>query len=137
MTDMTQAVLLMLVVFAVAALIWWRSRSKHLPTPSATEADPGKYRCVEVHSGQGACDAVKGLETIRFLSAEAPRLPVSGCNARKCGCTYGHYSDRRHDHRRHPYDRLRSVAAAVGGDRRLRPDRRHSPHIAFEPSIEA
>jgi hypothetical protein len=39
---------------------------------------------------------VKSLCSSRFLSAEAPRLPLYGCSMPStCGCAYKHHDDRR------------------------------------------
>lgn len=63
-----------------------------------------------------ACDAVQRmetrlflwnkpplyLETKRFLSGEAPPLPLPNCTAPRCRCCYVHYEDRRERDRRIP-----------------------------------
>jgi hypothetical protein len=42
------------------------------------------------------CAAVKALGEQRFLSDEAPRLPLDDCSEPgRCGCVYKHFMDRR------------------------------------------
>jgi len=47
-----------------------------------------------------ACPTAKGASNVRYLSREAPTLPLAGCTARKCTCRYRHFQDRRSSPRR-------------------------------------
>ena len=48
-----------------------------------------------------SCDAVAALEGQRFLSDEAPLLPLSDCdNPQGCKCVYEHFDERRDSLRR-------------------------------------
>jgi len=48
-----------------------------------------------------ACEEVIALLSRRFLSTEAPRLPLKECPfAAVCNCVYQHYADRRQGPRR-------------------------------------
>ncbi|MBV1904709.1 MAG: hypothetical protein KUG75_01420 [Pseudomonadales bacterium] len=60
------------------------------------------YHGVSIKPGKScACSAVKALSEVRFLSADAPMLPVDSCNLRsECKCTYKHHKDRRSEVRR-------------------------------------
>jgi len=60
-----------------------------------------KYRGVQV-IGQDAecCGAVKAVRGKRYLSEEAPMLPLSGCAATDCQCRYEPFYDRRTELRR-------------------------------------
>lgn len=52
------------------------------------------------HTGS-CCNAVRAVETQRFLSAEAPGLPLADCSTpNRCQCKYRHHTDRREDPRR-------------------------------------
>ena len=65
------------------------------------------------------------LETKRFLSSEAPLLPLDGCTLRNCQCRYVHYEDRRERDRRNLYSHtMASAPAFAGQERRSRTDRR-------------
>ena len=82
------------------------------------------YHCVELVIPYDACDAAMELHGKRFLSAEAPTLPLPGCG-QTCGCRFKHHNDRRHEERRDPFSTsaLHSVYAEnknrrLGGDRR-------------------
>ena len=75
-------------------------------------------------AGQGqSCDVVLALRGQRFLSAEAPTLPLPDCDAAQCSCTYGHYDDRRSSSRRLGARAL-SKEAYDGPDRRAADNRR-------------
>jgi hypothetical protein len=51
--------------------------------------------------GNTACTHILALLNRRFLSGEAPRLPLKECPlASVCGCIYRHYADRREGPRR-------------------------------------
>ena len=51
--------------------------------------------------GGVACDAVTKLEGQRFLSEEAPLLPLADCSdPRACKCVYEHFDERRDQLRR-------------------------------------
>ena len=53
-----------------------------------------RCHCFEVKPSTRTCDAVLEIEGKKFLSAEAPTLPLPGCNV-NCSCRYVHYDDRR------------------------------------------
>jgi hypothetical protein len=67
-------------------------------TKSAAFKTP--WHAVAPIMGPGACKAVQALGTKRWLSAEAPRFPLPGCDNRLCDCRYRHYEDRRGKGRR-------------------------------------
>jgi hypothetical protein len=55
------------------------------------------YHAVEVSPALGCCKAAVDLKGRRFLSAEAPKLPLPGCDAASCRCRFVHHNDRRMD----------------------------------------
>jgi hypothetical protein len=60
------------------------------PAPSAD------FRCVQVNANDaGCCDAVRAIAGKRFLPDEIPDLPLAGCDAESCNCSYELFSDRR------------------------------------------
>lgn len=64
-------------------------------TAPAKRGPPRGYHGVALKPCLNACDAVQAIAGQRFLSSEAPALPLAGCDQTLCKCTYGHYSDRR------------------------------------------
>jgi hypothetical protein len=83
------------------------------------------FHCVAITFSDDACDAVKNVRSHRFLSHEAPFLPLDRCTVRECRCRYEHFPDRREDMRRNPYGSRRSLPpAAISFDRRFVTDRR-------------
>jgi hypothetical protein len=59
------------------------------------------WHAVEVRSRLTACPACRALAGCRFLSSEAPSLPVRGCrHPMECRAVYVHHDDRRAGPRR-------------------------------------
>lgn len=58
------------------------------------------YSSVEIQADEDCCDQIKPFIGRRYLSVEAPKLPLAECNAKRCNCRYRHYADRRDDHER-------------------------------------
>ena len=59
------------------------------------------WHAVEVRTARGACPACAALAGRRFLSSEAPALPVAGClEPAACRAVYRHHDDRRAGPRR-------------------------------------
>lgn len=57
---------------------------------------PKDFHAVAIVCGTNCCTASHAIEGIRYLSAEAPRLPLEECSdVLECACTYRHYLDRR------------------------------------------
>lgn len=87
-----------------------------------------KYRAVTINHSLMSCKAVSAFDGKRFLAADAPSLPVRGCDAWPCRCRYVHLSDRRTEERRSLYGSKRNlVPHSVAVDRR-RSDRRISSY---------
>ena len=60
-----------------------------------------RYRGVQVNGIRAdCCAAVQAVAGQRFLSDEVPMLPLRGCDANDCRCTYELFDDRRTDIRR-------------------------------------
>ena len=90
----------------VAALYRFRLRSRVSGKVSRHQMISNPWHAVSIASGSelsGApcCAAAMELQGQRFLSTEAPTLPLAGCsNPKACRCRYQHHPDRRHERRR-------------------------------------
>jgi hypothetical protein len=65
--------------------------------PGSDRRHPSPWYAVSVVPGDTCCKAVRMHQSTRWLSAEAPRLPLPGCDSMHCDCRYRHFSDRRTD----------------------------------------
>lgn len=132
-------VFIFLLVAAIAAALWWyraNGQRSHRSVPAVRRDAEKSYHCVEVCAGTPACESVRQLGHTRFLSDEAPVLPVHGCSVPHCTCGYVHHDDRREDDdRRHPYGQWANMPPADSGERRARRERRRSRDSTFRPSI--
>ena len=59
-----------------------------------------RWHAVMIEAPANACDAAQACKGERFLSGDAPLLPLRECDAKRCECRYRHYEDRRGDSRR-------------------------------------
>jgi hypothetical protein len=73
--------------------------------------EPSEFHAVTINCNDSACDAAKALLGKRFLSDEAPRLPLDECTAPICDCRFKHHADRRN-----PKNRRNQFSAGIGGD---------------------
>jgi hypothetical protein len=89
-----------------------------------------EFHAVAINCSDSACDAAKALLGKRFLSNDAPRLPLDECTVPTCECRFRHYADRRN-----AKNRRNQFAAGIGGDtgihkqdeRETKKDRRSAP----------
>jgi hypothetical protein len=78
---------------------WWMV-SKDRGVLDKPKADR-RWHAVSVKPGQRACAAATSGRELRWLSREAPMLPLPGCTQPdSCHCTYSHHDDRRSGSRR-------------------------------------
>jgi hypothetical protein len=59
-----------------------------------------RWHAVTIAAPANACDAAQACKGKRFLSGDAPWLPLEECDTKRCECKYRHYEDRRGDARR-------------------------------------
>jgi hypothetical protein len=71
---------------------------KQRPAAAAPTTNP--YHAVSVIPGSSACAAAYRFSGQRFLSRQAPRLPLPTCDATRCECRFKHHKDRRSSARR-------------------------------------
>jgi len=87
----------------------FRVKSETKPAASAPNrpAQPARqlvitnpWHAVSVVPCARACLAARNLSARRYLSAEAPPLPLAVCDLGNCTCSYRHHKDRRGSTRR-------------------------------------
>jgi hypothetical protein len=83
------------------------------------------YHAVSIVPGAMCCSAARDLRSQRFLSREAPPLPLAGCTVSPCRCSYKHFDDRRMKSRR-SIDRMGQTAPWNGNERRAASGRRQT-----------
>ena len=94
------------------------------PTGKAPVASK-RWHAVSVKPGPGACPAAGLGRDQRWLSREAPQLPLAGCTKPDtCRCTYQHHEDRRGDGRRAEDTDAFRRPVSVQTERRKHHDRR-------------
>lgn len=95
-------------------------KPRELLAPAAT-----RWHAVAVRPKGSSCDAVQARRTARYLSKEAPRLPLAECTSSDtCSCVYKHHADRRVQPRRQDETGELRRNAKVAQERRLGRDRR-------------
>ncbi len=98
MTRIFAAVVLILVVVYLL--------QKRKQKADAVEPDPAEtkrlairkstpFHAVSIEPGSYACAAAEELRGEKFLSADAPQLPLPDCTSANCECRFVHFSDRR------------------------------------------
>lgn len=71
---------------------------------------PSTYHAVAILPGPRCCAAARDLTGQRFLSRQAPPLPLKDCDRPDCQCRYEHHEDRRKGPRR-----ARELGVAIDG----------------------
>jgi len=72
-----------------------RGNSPKEPAGKSGKQPRNRWHAVAIVPGAGHCKAAESAKGRRFLSAEAPLLPLRECNAAACTCKYRHHDDRR------------------------------------------
>jgi len=72
------------------------------PATAASASQVRKeWHAVSILPKGASCEAALAIRGTRFLSAQAPRLPLAQCTTPKtCTCAYKHHADRRGQPRR-------------------------------------
>ena len=78
--------------------------------PAVAVKKPVSHHAVSIAPGQRCCTGARELRGQRFLSREAPMLPLASCDRTECTCRYEHHEDRRKGPRR-----ARDMGVAVDG----------------------
>lgn len=97
-----------------------------LKRPSAPPPRPRTdttYHAVSIVMGPNACTAAHRFTSKRFLSRQAPPLPLPTCDAFHCECRFRHHKDRRAGPRRRSDIGL-APAGFAGAERRSAGGRR-------------
>ena len=104
------------------------SRDKSLPAKEKEKPKSDRrWHAVSVKPAPGACNAAVSGKSRRWLSREAPMLPLPGCTQPDtCRCTYAHHDDRRSGGRRAEEMDAFIQRPPVVNERRSRGNRRSS-----------
>jgi hypothetical protein len=96
------ALMALIVVLVLATWLFIRSRSASDDSGRASRASSvqpasrkSRFHAVSIKLADYPCAAAKELSGRRFLSTEAPKLPLPGCTADNCTCRFIHHKDRR------------------------------------------
>ena len=92
--------------------------------PRKSQTAGNRWHAITIVGTTAACAAAEACHGKRFLSSEAPRLPLAECDAKRCECRYRHYADRRGSPRRRDEKPGAAATRGVSANRRDTPGRR-------------
>ncbi|MCH9027138.1 MAG: hypothetical protein IIA05_08505 [Proteobacteria bacterium] len=95
-------------------------------------APAGPYHSVTIKSSRSSCVTARALKGIRFLSKEAPALPLEDCDVATCNCRYEHHTDRRGGRRRGAEMGAANIPSMSGEEKRHERDRRSTAEVIDE-----
>ncbi len=127
----TPLIVMALLVLLVAWLFIRSRQSKKTVAAKPRRRVPGSkksYHAVSIKFDSRACMAAKTMEGQRYLSSEAPRLPLPDCDVTECLCHFAHHKDRRVSKDRRNVFSASGHSGATGRheqERRGVKDRRH------------
>ncbi|EGM71696.1 hypothetical protein [Shewanella sp. HN-41] len=79
-----------------------------------------RFHCVSIVNKGHCCEQVNAITGKRFLSKEAPAIPMEECTMPHCECRYQHFEDRRQssNERRVDYGVTRELFGVFGEQNR-------------------
>ena len=83
-----------------------------------------QFSCVVFSAGEHACQSALAYQTKPILIDDAPKLPLQGCFAEKCGCSLLQYDDRRMGKDRREMEEIKNRRKYA--NKRLLKDRRRA-----------
>lgn len=95
-------------LFKRTKALFGHSEPEAKPAPAKKPINP--WHAVSIAPGPGACKAASELVGQRFLSREAPPLPLGTCDKAACTCRYEHHENRRKGPRR-----FRELGVSIDG----------------------
>jgi len=102
-----------------------RNLLKRLFAKKAEKQRVTTYHAVAIRCGKSSCQAAQDNQSERYLSAEAPLLPLPQCDRPdQCECRYQHYEDRRDGPRRRSEQGLPDKTDSERLERRYKTSRR-------------
>jgi len=126
----------MLFLFGIIGVgVFWRATAGWRVAPNRSAyierrngfATETPFHAVSIHADTQCCAAVSAVEAQRFLSEDAPGLPLPLCDQETCRCKYQHHGDRRSGARDRRYsEQLATDTARFWSlkNRRSKPGRR-------------
>jgi hypothetical protein len=97
------------------------------PGAKAPKREPrNRWHAVAIVPGATHCQAAEAAKGRRFLSSQAPILPLRDCDIASCSCKYRHHEDRRGAPRRSEENRSGGLRSRTGVDRRNSRGRRET-----------
>lgn len=125
MKELLLILIVVCVVFAIARRKKSGKKSRKVPTSDKAKA-PSLFAAVSIKPGKFPCDAAARILHKRYLTADAPPLPLADCDHARCDCLYVHHDDRREDEndRRLPNSLSERLFGQTQKERRTRQGRR-------------
>ena len=117
------AILVAIVLLAAVGVWRWSRRARTRTAAQRTPQSAQRFGAVEIRLRGISCKAARALEGQRFLAHQAPALPLPGCTAARCTCSFAKFSDRRAEDRRLDYE-ASHASAFLTTERRDQNDRR-------------
>lgn len=135
---------IIIILVAIGVAVFLKSRSDSTKSPKKTHRSKTKkssssnkpvtaasktFTAVTIVPGPSACEAVLSFGDRRFLSGDAPILPLTDCGSPSCTCKYVHYEDRRDvsDDRRQPFSMRTDLHTTTGGEEKRQRAGRRGP----------
>jgi hypothetical protein len=104
-----------------------RGQGPKEPGAKAAKREPrNRWHAVAIVPGANHCRAAEAAKGRRFLSKEAPILPLRECDVAACNCKYRHHEDRRGPPRRSEEADGGGMRSRSGVDRRNNRGRREA-----------
>jgi len=113
---------------------WWhrkrvRAEVEHSGRAVQVHRVSNPFHAVSIKAGPACVQTANRYSGRRFLSKEAPLIPLPTCDTKNCRCRYVHHEDRRAgSDRRHRDVWDPTTRLAKGGDRRKTHGRRVTDH---------
>jgi hypothetical protein len=113
---------------------WWhrtrvQAAVQHSGRPVQIHRVTNPFHAVSILAGPACRRTADEYAGKRFLSREAPQLPLETCDRAKCRCRYAHHEDRRSgEDRRQRGDVWTPHLTTLANDRRARNGRRVTDH---------
>ena len=93
--------IIVIALVLVACFIWYASERSNAKLKKALENDANialfesPFKCVTIRLCAHPCKNAREIQTKPLLAKDAPSLPLLGCNAITCKCSFERHEDRR------------------------------------------